>query len=62
MVTPWIIEMLSQPDLLDGVVRNRRDDWNDVHQGDWKTNDRAAECTVVEFYRTLTQKRERPFG
>jgi hypothetical protein len=42
LVTPGIIEKVSQIELLDALVRHRTHDWGNVGPEDWAANDRAA--------------------
>jgi hypothetical protein len=42
LVTPGIIDKVSQIELLDALARHRTRDWGKVCPEDWAANDRAA--------------------
>ena len=42
MVTPGVIDKVTQLDLLDALARHQKRDWGNVCPEDWAANDRAA--------------------
>ena len=42
LVTPGVIEKVSQVELLDALARHRTHDWGNIGPEDWAANDRAA--------------------